>query len=166
MNLLPLILTLLPGAALAAAPTAPSPLKLTASTSVVTKTTKDGKTTETLTDASRVGVVPGTILDLAQTFQNVSARDLGGLKLSMPVDKAVIFQSAGCTVAGVTTLYSVDGKTFGPAPLKKTVTVTENGRQVQKQVEVKPSEYRAVRWEIPTLKAGASGRCAVRATVR
>ena len=46
MNLLPLFLILLPGAALAAAPTTPSPVKLTASTSVVTKTTKDGKTTE------------------------------------------------------------------------------------------------------------------------
>jgi hypothetical protein len=48
----------------------------------------------------------------------------------------------------------------------KTVTVTENGRQVQKQVEAKPSEYRGVRWQIPTLKAGETGRCAVRATVR
>ena len=56
-----------------------------------------------------------------------------------------------CTVAGVTTLYSVDGKTFGPAPLKKTVTVTENGRSVLKEVEVKPSEYTTVRWTVPEL---------------
>ncbi|WP_155297783.1 hypothetical protein [Deinococcus kurensis] len=166
MNLLPLFLTLLPGAALAAAPTTPSPVKLTASTSVVTKTTKDGKTTETLTDASRVGVVPGTVLELAQTFQNVSAQNLSGLKLNLPLDKAVTFQSASCTVAGVTTLYSVDGKTFAQAPLMKTVTVTENGKQVQKQVEVRPSEYRSVRWELATLKAGTTGRCAVRAVVR
>lgn len=164
MKAIPLILTL-SGAALAAA-TTPSPLKLTASTSVVTKTTKDGKTTEALTDASKVGVLPGMTLELAQTFENVSTRDLNGLKLNMPVDKAVAFQTATCTVAGVTTLYSADGKTFGPAPLMKTVTVTENGKQVQKQVEVKPSEYRAVRWEIPTLKAGVTGRCAIRATVR
>ena len=39
-------------------------------------------------------------------------------------------------------------------------------KQVQKQVEVRPSEYRSVRWEFATLKAGTTGRCAVRAVVR
>ncbi|MVN87465.1 hypothetical protein GO986_11865 [Deinococcus sp. HMF7620] len=149
-----------------AAAQTPSPLKLTSGTSVVTQTTQNGKTTEVLTDASKVAVVPGVLLDMAHTMQNVSATDLRGLKLDMKVDPATTFRSAACTVAGVVTLYSIDGKTFGAAPLKKTVTVTENGQQVQRQVEVKPSEYTNVRWQVPLLKASSQGRCAIRAVVK
>ncbi|PTA69290.1 hypothetical protein [Deinococcus arcticus] len=158
---------LLCGLSLAAAQAVPSPLKLTASTSVVTQTTQNGKTVETLTDASKTAVVPGTLLDMAQTWQSVTRSDLRNMSLNMRVDPATTFRSAACNVSGVTTLFSADGgKTFGPAPLKKTVTVTENGRQVQRQVEVKPSEYTNVRWQLPLIKAGSEGRCALRVVVK
>lgn len=158
---------LLSGLSLAVAQSVPAPLKLTSTTSVVTQTTQNGKTVETFTDASKVAVVPGTLLDMAHTWQSVSKSDLRNMKLDMKVDPATTFRSAACTLSGVTTLFSADGgKTFGAAPLKKTVTVTENGRQVQRQVEVKPSEYTNVRWQLPVVKAGSEGRCGIRVVVK
>ncbi|GHG29032.1 hypothetical protein CBQ26_04860 [Deinococcus indicus] len=162
--------TLLGAAALGtlagAAATTPSPLTLTAATMVVTQETRDGKKVEVLTDANKTQVVPGSVLSLRQTFRNVSKGPLNSIALNMKVDPATTFQQASCTVAGVTTQYSIDGKTFAAAPLMKTVTVTENGKTVQKKVEVKPSEYTAVRWNIARLTAGQEGTCAIRATVK
>lgn len=149
----------------AAAPT-PSPLTLKAATLVVTQETRDGKKIEVLTDASKTQVVPGSVLSLRQTFRNVSKGALSSIALNMKVDPATTFQQATCTLGGVTTQYTTDGKTFAAAPLMKTVTVTENGRSVQKKVEVKPSEYTAVRWNIARLNAGQEGTCAIRATVK
>ncbi|WP_291430269.1 hypothetical protein [Deinococcus sp.] len=143
-----------------------SPLTLTAATLVVTQETRDGKKVEVLTDASKKQVIPGSVLALTQTFKNVSKGTLTNMALNMKVDPATTFQQASCTVGGVITQYTTDGKTFAAAPLMKTVTVTENGKSVQKKVEVKPSEYTGVRWNIPRLNAGQEGSCAMRATVK
>ncbi|MCD0166204.1 MULTISPECIES: hypothetical protein [unclassified Deinococcus] len=166
-----LIRTALLGAAVlgtlaGAAATTPSPLTLTAANLVVTQETRDGKKVEVLTDASKTQVVPGSVLSLTQTFKNVSKGALSSIVLNMKVDPATTFQRATCTVGGITTQYSTDGKTFAAAPLMKTVTVTENGKTVQKKVEVKPSEYTAVRWNIARLTAGQEGTCAIRVTVK
>ncbi|MFT2719501.1 hypothetical protein ACMT4L_05800 [Deinococcus sp. A31D244] len=164
------LMAALTGAALLPAATAQgtqtSPLTLKAATLVVTQETRDGKKVEVLTDASKKQVIPGTVLSLTQTFKNVSTGALSGIALNMKVDPATTFQQASCTVGGVTTQYTTDGKTFAAAPLMKTVTVTENGKSVQKKVEVKPSEYTGVRWNIARLNAGQEGTCAMRATVK
>ncbi|GAA0500528.1 hypothetical protein [Deinococcus depolymerans] len=149
-----------------AAATPPSPLTLKAATLVVTQETRDGKKVEVLTDASKAQVIPGSVLSLTQTFKNVSKGALSSIVLNMKVDPATTFQQATCTVGGVTTQYTTDGRTFAAAPLMKTVTVTENGKSVQKKVEVKPSEYTGVRWNIARLNAGQEGTCAIRATVK
>ncbi|MBI0447171.1 MULTISPECIES: hypothetical protein [unclassified Deinococcus] len=52
---------------------------------------------------------------------------------------------------GATATFSLDGKTFSEKPMK-TVTVTENGRTVTKQVPAPESEYRAVRVTLPEMK--------------
>ena len=166
------LLSLLGAAQMAAAqtPAAPanaaqtSPVRVTASTQLVTKVTVDGKATERLSDAG--GVQPGNLLQLNQKVDNVSSGVIRGLALSMNVDPATTFQTSGCSVAGVTTLFSADGRTFAAAPLKKTVTVTENGQSVKKEVVVPPSEYKALRWRLPDLAGGQSANCFVRASVR
>lgn len=147
-----------------AAPAATSYLKLAASTEKVTTVTVNGKATEKLVDAAGK-TLPGDTLQLTQQARNVSQVNLRGVTLNMPVPAAATFQAARCSAEG-RTLFSVDGKTFGPAPLKKTVTVIENGKSVTRQVEVKPSEYRAVRWQLPDLAAGKTNTCIIRVQVK
>ncbi|AFD25365.1 hypothetical protein [Deinococcus gobiensis] len=166
LTLLPLLL----GAAQFASAQTPatsaqnSPVRVTASNQLVTQVTVDGKSTERLTEATNAR--PGNLLQLNQKVDNVSAGLVRGLALNMNVDPATTFQAAQCSVSGVTTLFSADGKTFAQAPLKKTVTVTENGQSVKKEVVVPPSEYKAVRWQLPDLAGGKSTNCYMRVTVR
>lgn len=139
-------------------------LKLAASTEKVTTVTVNGKATEKLVDAAGT-TLPGDTLQLTQQVRNISQVNVRSVTLNMPVPAAATFQSARCSAEG-RTLFSVDGKAFGPAPLKKTVTVTENGKSVTRQVDVKPSEYRAVRWQLPDLAAGKTNTCFIRVQVR
>ncbi|KQR40927.1 hypothetical protein [Deinococcus sp. Leaf326] len=164
LTLLPMLL----GAAQFAAAQTPaaqtSPVRVTASNQLVTQVTVDGKVTERLTEAGSAR--PGNVLQLNQKVDNVSTGLIRGLALNMNVDPATTFQTAQCNVTGVTTLFSADGKTFAQAPLKKTVTVTENGQSVKKEVVVPPSEYKALRWQLPDLAGGKSANCFIRVSVR
>ena len=64
-------------------------------------------------------------------------------------------------------LFSRDGgKTFGQAPLKKLVTVTEDGKTVQREVVVPPAEYTAVRWVVSALKPDTTLKLGFRVKVK
>lgn len=165
----------------AAAQNGTSPVRLTASTYVVTQA-KDasGKTTEKLVDVSGKGAIPGSTLQMSQKVVNVSTRKVTGLRLTMPVDPATTFVSQNCTLSGVKALYSIDPRTYDPktkalnvasmkfaeAPLKKTVTVRQNGVDVKREVTVEPSEYTAVRWQLPEISPNQNGECSLRVRVR
>ncbi len=150
------------GIASAQAPLNPANyIKLTASTSLVTVVNG----TEKLSDAGSKGVVPGNVLELNQKAENFSKMNVNRVQLNMPVPTALAFQSQKCDLAGAEALYSLDGKTYAN-PLKKTVTVTENGKAVTKEVTVEPSEYKFVRWTLPTIKAGTTVNCAMRGKVK
>ncbi len=70
------------------------------------------------------------------------------------------------TRRGPTPLFSIDrGKTFAAKPTK-TVTVTENGKAVQRVVPASPSDYTNVRWELPELGAGQTVNCNLRVRVK
>jgi hypothetical protein len=143
-----------------------SPLKLTASTLLVTEVKEDGQTVEKLTDTANRGVTPGSLLQLQQRAENVSTSTVRGLKLSMAVPAATAFIGQQCNVPDVKALFSIDGKSFAAEPLKKFVTVTENGKDVKKEVTVNPSEYTHVRWQLPDLKVGQSAVCFIRTRVK
>lgn len=152
----------------AAAQAVPNPaqyIKLTASTSLVTTTTEGGKSVEKLSNAEGKGVLPGNVLELGQKAANVSKYNVNKIQLNMTIPAAVAYQSQKCDSASAMTQFSVDGKTFAN-PLTKTVTVTENGKTVTKEVNVEPSEYKFVRWTLPTIKAGETVNCAVRVKVK
>lgn len=139
-----------------------NPLKMVLVRSqVVTTTDKAGKKVETLKPDVK-GALPGQIFEDTNTATNVGKLPLAGVNITMNVTPGVYVSS----VAGrsdVRALYSIDnGKTFAAAPLKKTVTVQENGKSVTKQVEVSPSEYTNVRFVVPSLKAGESLKTTVR----
>lgn len=149
-----------------AAPAATSPIKLSGATYSVAQVTENGKTTERLVDASGKGALPGSLLQMTQKVQNVSARSVNGLRLNMRVDPATIYQSATCDAAKTNTLFSIDsGKTFSANPTK-TVTVTENGKATQRTVPASPSEYTNVRWELPSLAASQTVNCNLRVRVK
>ncbi|CAM3189894.1 hypothetical protein DESA109040_01810 [Deinococcus saxicola] len=143
-----------------------SPLKVTASTLLVTEVKTDGTTTEKLTDTANRGVSPGDLLQLQQRVENTSRMPVKQLKLNMAVPAATAFAGQQCDVNGVTALFSIDGKSYAAEPLKKFVTVTENGQDVKKEVTVNPSEYTHVRWQLPDLKGGDTATCYIRATVK
>ncbi|MDV6375748.1 hypothetical protein [Deinococcus arenicola] len=143
-----------------------SPLRITGSTLLVTEVQEDGKTVEKLTDTANRGVSPGNLLQLQQRVENVSRMPVKQLKLDMAVPAATTFTGQQCDVPDVKALFSIDGKAFAAEPLKKFVTITENGQDIKKEVTVSPSEYTNVRWQMPDLKGGATATCSLRATVK
>ncbi|MFC4427853.1 hypothetical protein [Deinococcus navajonensis] len=157
-----IILSLLLGSALAQTS---SPLLLSLSLSQVKTVTAGGKTTEMLVPAK--GNVPGDLLSQLVTAKNTSTKALKNVRIPLNVPKATFYVAPEKGIDGARAEYSIDGgKTFAPAPLKKKITVTENGKSVTREVEVKPSEYQAVRWTIPELAPGQTLKLGYRIQVK
>ncbi|WP_309570883.1 hypothetical protein [Deinococcus sp.] len=115
----------------------------------------NGKVTEKLT-ANPGNVLPGDVLSQVVTVRNTGTRAVMNLPVTLPVPRNTVYLAPETGLAVARTEYSIDGgKTFAAAPLMKAVTVTENGKTVTKQVEVKPNEYTSVRWFLTEL--GANG---------
>lgn len=144
-----------------------SPLSLDLVQTLIQTVQVNGKTTEKRTPGY-TRVRPGDLLAQNVTARNVSARTLANVAVKLPVPAGHVYVSPDGTAAtGVRIEYSIDGgKTFAPAPLKKKVTVTENGKAVTKEVEVKPNEYQAVRWTIASLPAGTEKTLGFRVQVK
>ena len=156
------LLALLAGTALAQV--APSPLKLVLTQALVQTTTQGGKSTETLLPQP-AGVVPGAVLEQAVTATNTLGKPMANVAVNLPVPAGTRYLAALGSGAAKA-LFSFDkGKTYGAAPLHRTVTVTENGKSVQKEVEVAPGEYTNVRWTVPQLAAGSSLKLGFRVRV-
>ncbi|MFB9990622.1 hypothetical protein ACFFLM_01285 [Deinococcus oregonensis] len=154
----PLVLltgVLLTGVALAQTP---SPLTLTLAQALVRAVTVDGKATEQLSPDPK-NVRPGDVLSQLVTARNSSSKALTNVTVRLPVPKGTTYlkpeTALNTAASGAKAEYSIDGgKTYAVAPLKKTITVTENGKSVKKEVEVKPSEYTNVRWTLSQINAG------------
>lgn len=158
----PVLLTLLLGTAVAQDG---SPLSLTLALNVVKTVTENGKPAEKMVPAQ--GNVPGDVLSQVVTARNVSSRALKNVQIPLNVPRATTYLTPEKGVDSARTEYSIDGgKTFAPAPLKRKVTLTENGRSVTREVEVKPSEYQAVRYTISELKAGQTLKLGYRVQVK
>ncbi|AWN22380.1 hypothetical protein DKM44_03300 [Deinococcus irradiatisoli] len=146
----PLLLTTLLGAALAQGA---SPLKLVLSQALVQAVTENGKSVEKLVTEPKA-VLPGAVLEQAVAATNTLDKAIGNVIVNLPVPAGTTYLTTVAVSSEVKTLFSADkGKTFAAAPLTKTITVTENGKAVQKEVEVKPAEYTNVRWVIAQLPA-------------
>lgn len=119
----------------------------------VVKVVKDGKTTEEL-KASGGMQTPGQVGVLRLTLKNVSREVLKNIRPRQPLNSSQEYL-AGTASTTYPAEFSFDGgETFAPEPLFKTVPVQENGKTVFKKVQVKPSEYTDVRWNIPELQPG------------
>lgn len=153
-------LVLLTGALLTsiAVAQAASPLTLTLGQALVKAVTVDGKATEQLTPDPK-NVRPGDVLSQMVTARNMGSKALTNVTVRLPVPKGTTYLKAetpmNTAASAAKAEYSIDGgKTYASAPLTKMVTVTENGKSVKKEVEVKPSEYTNVRWMLARIDAG------------
>ncbi len=118
----------------------------------VTVVTRDGVRSDVLSPAEKVN--PGDILLQRATLS--TDRALKGGHIVVPVPRNTHFLAGSATTFKDLTLeYSADGgKTYSVRPMK-TVTVTEDGKSVTRQVAVPANEYTTVRWTVNTLAAGS-----------
>lgn len=94
---------------------------------------------------------PGDTIEYRLVYANSAARDLQGLAATLPLPEAVAYADTSAKPAAVEA--SVDGATFAPAPLRREAKQPDGSSKV---VDVPTTEYRALRWQVGTLKAGAS----------
>lgn len=163
----PVLAQTAPATAPAASQTQTNPVQLVLNDFVVTKVRDAaGKETERLNpDASRAR--PGDIIQYEITAKNTLRTPITDLRPVLAVPAGTVFVASAGGVGNIGTEYSIDGgKTFGKAPLFKTVTVQENGKSVTKRVEVQPSEYTNVRWNVSQLKANETQKLTLRVRVR
>ena len=107
------------------------------------------------------------MLSQVVSARNLSFKALKNVQIPLNVPKATFYVAPEKAVDTARTEYSIDGgKTFAPAPLKRKITLTENGKSVTREVEVRPSEYQAVRYTIPELKAGQTLKLGYRIQVK
>jgi uncharacterized repeat protein (TIGR01451 family) len=94
---------------------------------------------------------PGDTLQYEAVYRNESSRSVENLQATLPIPQGVEFVPG--TAKPAAPQASLDGKTFAPIPLKRTVTTADGKTQEQ---DVPTSEYRALRWTFPQLEAGKS----------
>ncbi|MDW8425502.1 MAG: hypothetical protein RMK51_06180 [Meiothermus sp.] len=131
---------------------------------------QEGKTLERLEAA--LDVKPGQVIEYQLNAQNTTEKPLRQVALIIPIPANTAYQalSAQPLQLGetlVTAEFSFDGgRTFGRPPLKRKVRVVENGKEVEKEVEVKPEEYTHARWVLPELGAKQTVLLRLRTVVR
>ncbi|WP_019011067.1 hypothetical protein [Deinococcus aquatilis] len=129
-------------------------------------TTAEGKTTEQVILAPKT-VLPNDILREEVNVTNISGQVLNGVLVGIPVPKGTEF-SGQATPSNERwkLLYSIDGgKSYSATPTR-TVTVTENGKSVTKQVAAPTNTYTHVRWTLATLKKDESLKLSFRVKVK
>ena len=102
---------------------------------------------------------PGETLEYRATYHNDSASEARGLAATLPIPRGTSYVPGTASPRRVEA--SLDGHTFAPVPLTRTVR-TADGRTVVREVPV--SEYRALRWPLGSLPKSQSR--AVTARVR
>ena len=144
-----------------------APLRLVLTQSLVTTIKEDGKDVERLVSSPK-SVRPGDVLTQDIAVSNLVDRSLRNIRVPVPVPANTVYVGSATESANrFETQFSADGgKTFARAPLRKTVTVTENGKAVTKEVVIAPSEYTNVRWVIPELKKDESLKLGFRVKVK
>ncbi|GGJ85539.1 hypothetical protein [Deinococcus aquiradiocola] len=141
------------------------PVKVSLAQDGIKTATVNGKAVETVVPSPKT-VLPGDVLREEVTVTNVSTKVVRNSVISVPVPKGTVY-AGNATPTGDrwNTVYSIDGgKTFTATPMK-TVTVTENGKSVTKQVAAPANEYTNVRWVIAQLAADESLKLSFRVRV-
>jgi uncharacterized repeat protein (TIGR01451 family) len=119
-----------------------------------------------------LGAKPGQIIEYQLNAQNPTDNNLQQVVLIIPIPSTTAYQglSAQPLRLGellVTPEFSFDGGIkYGKLPLKRKVRVTEGGKEVEKEVEVKPEEFTHVRWTLPQMGSKQTVQLKLRTVVR
>ncbi len=119
-----------------------------------------------------LAVAPGDTKEWRLVAENRGKETLRQVVLVIPIPKETFYLDGTATPlrlgnATIRPEFSFDGgKTFGLPPLKKRVRVVENGKEVEKEVEVDPKEYTHARWVLPELKPGQKVEVRLRTMVK
>ncbi len=141
-------------------------IKFVLAQDLIKTSTVDGTTTEQVVLGPKT-VLPNDILREEVTVTNISGKALNTVYVGIPVPKGTEFSGqATPTNERWKLLYSIDnGKTYAATPTR-TVTVTENGKSVTKQVAAPTNTYTNVRWTVATLKKDESLKLSFRVKVK
>ncbi|MCD0164914.1 hypothetical protein [Deinococcus sp. 12RED42] len=141
-------------------------VKFTLNQDLVKRTVANGKTTETIVENPKT-VLPGDLLREQVTLVNTSGRRTGQLLVNVPVPKGTEFlELTTPNTDRWKVQYSIDGgKAYSVAPTR-TVSVTENGRTVTRQVAAPLSAYTNVRWTVTSMNPDESLKLSFRVKVK
>lgn len=112
------------------------------------KVVKQSDGQEKLLPADRA--FPGEVVQYDALYFNQSPKPLQNVSPTLPIPNGMVFvpQSAKPSPAEA----SLDGRKFEPIPIKRKVTLP-NGDVTEQ--EVSPTQYRALRWHLGDMAAGA-----------
>ena len=149
---------------------AQAPLTLNLERFLVTQEEQEGKVIDVLSEAFESQ--PGQIIQETLTASNVSSDLLKQIGLVIPVPEGTSYLAQTANPLSLTNQiiipeFSFDGgNNFAQPPLMKSVKLIEDGKEVEKEVEVLPEEYTHVRWLVPTLDSKEQISVSFRAMVR
>ena len=103
---------------------------------------------------------PGELIEYRALYRNDGANEAKGLMATLPIPRGTQYVAGSATPRGVEA--SLDGRTFAPVPLTRSVK-TADGRTVVQEVPV--SEYRTLRWPLGVLPTKQSLTVAARVRV-
>jgi len=126
----------------AAAPAKPAAGSVTVELTANRVTKAQGK--EVLVPADEAK--PGELFEYRARYRNDGASEAKGLMATLPIPRGTQYVAGSALPRRVEA--SLDGRTFAPVPLKRTVK-TPDGRTVVQEVPI--AEYRALRWPLGAL---------------
>jgi len=103
---------------------------------------------------------PGELIEYRALYRNDGANEAKGLMATLPIPRGTQYVAGSATPRGVEA--SLDGRTFAPVPLTRSVK-SADGRTVVQEVPV--SEYRTLRWPLGVLPTKQSRTVAARVRV-
>lgn len=137
---------------------AAGPLAIELKSEKITTVVLQGKSEERR-DAAKA-IKPADIIEYRANYKNTSAKELRGVQAVLPVPSGMTIDLNSAKPLPVQA--SSDGRLFYPVPLTRQVRGADGQL---KTVNVPLSEYRALRWSLGALAAGASRDVVLRARV-
>jgi len=137
---------------------AAGPLAIELKSEKITTVLLQGKSEERR-DAAKA-IKPADIIEYRANYKNTSAKELRGVQAVLPVPSGMTIDLNSAKPLPVQA--SSDGRQFYPVPLTRQVRAADGQL---KTVNVPLSEYRALRWSLGALAAGASRDVVLRARV-
>lgn len=131
----------------------------------VTTVKVDGKEQEQVKKSAGL-VEPGMVIELRTISKNIAKAAIKNAVIGLNIDRNQEYIAGSATKEGKIEFSFDNGASYGVEPLKRKITVTENGKTVTKEVVVKPEEYTNVKWSLASVDANMSKTLGVRVKIK